>query len=52
MTLNEFIKKFDKPNSIVLLEGKRNVIEGDEEKLIALGNLLVSKTKNILKTKI
>ncbi|MEZ4907405.1 MAG: hypothetical protein R2771_07150 [Saprospiraceae bacterium] len=48
MTLNEFIKKFDKPNSIVLLEGKRNVIEGDEEKLIALGNLLVSKTKNIL----
>ncbi len=29
MTLKEFIKQFDKPNSIVLLEGKRNVLEVD-----------------------
>lgn len=48
MTLNEFIEQFDRPNSIVLLEGKRNVLEADKEKLIALGRLLASKTKRIL----
>jgi hypothetical protein len=44
MTLKEFIKRFDKDNSIVLLEGKRNVLEADKQKLIALGRLLTSKT--------
>jgi hypothetical protein len=29
MKLKEFIKQFDKPNSIVHLEGKRNVLEAD-----------------------
>ena len=48
MTLQEFIKQFDKPNSIVLLEGKRNVLESDKERLIALGNLLASKTKSMI----
>jgi hypothetical protein len=48
MTLQEFIKQFDKPNSIVLLEGKRNVLEPDKERLIALGNLLASKTKSMI----
>ncbi len=48
MTLKEFIQRFDKDNSIVLLEGKRNVLEGDKEKLIALGSLLTTKTKKIL----
>ena len=47
MTLKEFIKQFDKPNSIVLLEGKRKVLEADKEKLTALGKLLASKTKNM-----
>jgi len=47
MTLKEFIKQFDKPNSIVLLEGKRNVLEADQEKLTALGRLLASETKSI-----
>jgi|SRR5690625_243807 len=47
MTLKEFIKEFDKPNSVVLLEGKRNVLEADKEKLTALGTLLTSKTKHI-----
>ncbi|NUM63363.1 MAG: hypothetical protein HUU44_14700 [Ignavibacteriaceae bacterium] len=37
-----------KPNSIVLLEGKRNVLETDKERLIALGNLLASKTKSMI----
>jgi hypothetical protein len=44
MTLKEFIKQFDKDNSIVLLEGKRNVLEADKEKLTALGRLLASRT--------
>jgi len=48
MTLREFIKEFDKDNSIVLLEGKRNVIDEDKEKLTALGRLLASRTKKML----
>ncbi len=48
MTLKEFIKQFDNPNSIVLLEGKRNVLETDKEKLTTLGKLLASSTKNMI----
>lgn len=48
MTLEEFIKEFDTANSIVLLEGKRDVLEQDKEKLIALGKLLASKTKYMI----
>ena len=44
MTFKEFISKFDKDNSIVLLEGKRIVSDTDKEKLTALGKLLASKT--------
>jgi hypothetical protein len=47
MTLKEFIKQFDKANSIVLLEGKRNVLDADKEKLTALGRLLASQTKRM-----
>ena len=48
MTLKHFIKKFDTKNSIVLLEGKRDVAEVDKEKLTALGRLLATKTNHIL----
>ena len=48
MTLKEFVKQFDKPHSIVLLEGKRNVLEVDKEKLTALGRLLASTTNFML----
>ncbi len=48
MTLKQFIIEFDKPNSIVLLEGKRDVLEADEKKLQELGKLLASKTKHII----
>lgn len=48
MKLKEFLENFDNHNSIVLLEGKRNVRECDKEKLIALGSLLASKTQNML----
>lgn len=47
MTLKDFKTQFDKPNSIVLLEGKRNVLETDKEKLISLGKLLASGTSHI-----
>lgn len=48
MTLKEFIKQFDAVDSIVLLEGKRNVLEADKEKLVALGELLASKTSKMI----
>jgi hypothetical protein len=44
MTFKEFINQFDQENSIVLLEGKRSVLEKDKKKLTALGKLLASKT--------
>jgi hypothetical protein len=48
MTLKEFIDQFDKDNSIVLLEGKRRVLETDQEKLILLGKLLATTTSKML----
>lgn len=48
MDLETFIKKYDFEGSIVLLEGKRNVLEEDKQKLFALGKLLTEKTKHIL----
>jgi hypothetical protein len=43
MTLTEFISKYNNENIIILLEGKRNVLELDKEKLIQFGNLLGTK---------
>lgn len=48
MTLKDFIKKYDQQHAVVLLEGKRNVLETDKEKLTTLGRLLASKTKKML----
>jgi hypothetical protein len=48
MTLNEFINRYDTDDAIVLLEGKRHVLEADEAKLRALGTLLASRTSKIL----
>ncbi|MEN9415743.1 MAG: hypothetical protein RLZ62_2047 [Bacteroidota bacterium] len=48
MTFSEFISRFDHENSIVLLEGKRNVLPADTEKLIALGRLLATNTRQII----
>lgn len=42
MTLTEFIAIFNLENTIILLEGKRNVLEFDKEKLIQLGSLLAT----------
>lgn len=43
MILAEFISKYNNKNTIILLEGKRKVLELDKEKLIKFGNLLASK---------
>lgn len=48
ITLKEFVTQFDYNGSVVLLEGKRNVAEHEEEKLTALGKLLASETKYML----
>lgn len=42
MTLAEFTTTYNKENSIILLEGKRNVLESDKEKLILFGKLLAT----------
>ena len=42
MELTEFIEIYNCKKSIILLEGKRNVLESDKEKLIQLGSLLAS----------
>jgi hypothetical protein len=47
MTLNEFIQTYDVPGSVILLEGKREVLEQDCEKLKAIGELLASRTQHI-----
>lgn len=48
MTLDDFINEYDKIDSIVLLEGKRDVDESDREKLTKLARILTKRTKNIL----
>ncbi len=48
MRLEQFIKEYDKESSIVLLEGKRNVLPEDETKLTALGELLASRTAKMI----
>ena len=48
MTLQEFIKQYDYQGSIVLLEGKRDVLPADRQFLITIGQLLASQTKYIL----
>jgi hypothetical protein len=42
MTINDFIIQFNSKNTIILLEGKRNVLEQDKEKLIQFGKLLAT----------
>ena len=48
MNLQKFKDEYDFEGSIVLLEGKRNVIDIDKAKLIALGKLLSSTTSHMV----
>lgn len=47
MTLNQFAKIYDHPNSTILLEGKRIVLDVDKDKLTELGKLLASKSSKM-----
>jgi hypothetical protein len=40
MTLDQFCTEFENKNAIILLEGKRNVLENDKDTLTQLGKLL------------
>ncbi|NUM70614.1 MAG: hypothetical protein HUU43_07180 [Ignavibacteriaceae bacterium] len=48
MKFEEFVQKYDYPGSVVLLEGKRDVAEGDKEKLTELGRLLARSTQYMM----
>lgn len=48
MTLSNFIQAYDFDGSVVLLEGKRDVILADRHKLMALGELLAASTTKML----
>jgi len=45
MTLEQFITNYDFVGSIILLEGKRIVLEADQQKLKKLGELLAMKMR-------
>ena len=47
MTFKEFIEQYDKDSCIVLLEGKRNILDTDKEKLTTLGKLLAINTQKM-----
>lgn len=48
MTLQSFIEQFDYEQSVVLLEGKRDVLDEDKIKLYQLGQLLATQTKHLI----
>lgn len=47
MTLDSFIEKYNHPEAIVLLLGKRDVLKGDKDKLVLLAKKLTELTKYI-----
>lgn len=48
MIIEDFIKNYDKPNTVVLLEGKRIVTNADKESIKRIGGILSAKTKHII----
>lgn len=48
MTIKQFKEKYDKPGAVVLLEGKRKVLDTDKEKLVELGRKLAAETEHII----
>jgi hypothetical protein len=48
MTLEKFIKLFDKEGMVVLLEGKQTVLKSDETRLVEIARLLTANTKNVV----
>ena len=47
MEQNAFIEKYNKANVVILLAGKRAVVPGDEDKLVALGKILAEKMDRV-----
>lgn len=47
MDFQQFVNIYDKPGQIILLEGKRTVLEKDKPKLIKLSQMLAEKTMHI-----
>jgi hypothetical protein len=47
MNISEFIKKYDVEGAVVLLEGKRNVLPEEQEKLTLVAQKLAEKTKSM-----
>ena len=48
MPINSFIEKYDVPNSIIFLGGKREVKQEDKEKLVLLGGELARRSKHLI----
>ncbi len=48
ISLAEFTNMYDSENAIVLLEGKRDVLENERAKLTKLGRLLCEQTKKMV----
>lgn len=47
MKFEEFINKYDFEGSIVLLEGKRYVLESEKDNLIAFGYKIAKQSKHL-----
>jgi hypothetical protein len=47
MNFSKFIELYDKPGVVVLLEGKRKVLDIDKPRLIKLSHVLAENTKHI-----
>ncbi len=47
MRFSDFIDKYDFKNSVILLEGKREVLEEDKLKLFSLGKLLAANSTHM-----
>lgn len=46
ITLEKFIRLFDKEGMVILLEGKRKVIESDKNRLVEIARLLSANTRH------
>ncbi len=47
MDFKTFIEKYDKPDIVILLLGKRKVLKEDEQKITELGIKLAKQTQHI-----
>lgn len=48
LTIEQLLESYDKPGTVILLEGKRAVLPTDQQKLIEVGKLLAGSSKHIV----